>query len=308
MPAAVPPSSPQNEEDVARAHQWSDDEAQHLDPSNKGKGKSREAEQPEYAPVTDEDADTRRREEDLAGAHQWSDDEAEHLDPSNKGKGKARKAYPDEEDASSSSEQQEYPPVTDDEAETRRIEENLRRWEGSGAHETKGGSGIFAGGWPATYGPLQRMARKLTLEESLRTRTILIRASVHTLRSTPKTRSMSSRSTRSPPRPRPLQPIRNTRTRSRTQAAADPFSDAEAIMSPSCRAAFPDAATREGFNSFATAATSIVDRVVVVPSSAHTKAARAPSATCAAAALAAGHAASCTGSDSRRRGKDAVVA
>lgn len=125
MSAEDPPSSPQNEEDVARAHQWAD-EAQHLDPSNKGKGKSREAEQREYAPVTDEDAETRRREEDLAGAHQWSDDEAEHLDPSNKGKGKAREAYPDEEDASSSSEQQEYPPVTDDEAETRRIEEVFR--------------------------------------------------------------------------------------------------------------------------------------------------------------------------------------
>ncbi|KAJ7462196.1 hypothetical protein B0H11DRAFT_2054569 [Mycena galericulata] len=68
-----------------------------------------------------------QNEQDLAAAQEWSDDdEAEHLDPSNKGKGKARQLprspEPDEDD-------QEYPPVNDDEAETRRIEENLKRWE-----------------------------------------------------------------------------------------------------------------------------------------------------------------------------------
>lgn len=62
-----------------------------------------------------------QNEEDLAGAHGWSDDEAEHLDPSNKAKGKAREVYPDEDD-----EDQEYPPFTDEEAETRRIEEVTR--------------------------------------------------------------------------------------------------------------------------------------------------------------------------------------
>ncbi|KAJ7209496.1 hypothetical protein GGX14DRAFT_630392, partial [Mycena pura] len=64
-------------------------------------------------------------EEDLSGAHRWSDDEAEHLDPYSKGKGKGRQLHLDEEDADT----QEYPPVAEDEAETRRIEENLRRWE-----------------------------------------------------------------------------------------------------------------------------------------------------------------------------------
>ncbi|KAJ7084300.1 hypothetical protein B0H15DRAFT_848565 [Mycena belliarum] len=63
-------------------------------------------------------------EEDLSGAHRWShdDDEAEYLDPSNKGK--AREVYPDDED-----EDPAYPPVTDEEAETRRVQENLKRWE-----------------------------------------------------------------------------------------------------------------------------------------------------------------------------------
>ncbi|KAF7315362.1 hypothetical protein MIND_00050800 [Mycena indigotica] len=61
-------------------------------------------------------------EQDLSGAHRWSDEEAEvqHLDPSSKGK--ARETY-------SNDQPQEYPPTTDDETETRQIEENLRRWE-----------------------------------------------------------------------------------------------------------------------------------------------------------------------------------
>ncbi|KAJ7072411.1 hypothetical protein C8F01DRAFT_1243452 [Mycena amicta] len=69
---------------------------------------------------------TADNEQDLAGAHRWSDDEAEaeHLHPSSKGK--ARQTYPDDEDRP---ELQEYPPTTDDDADTRRIEENLRRWE-----------------------------------------------------------------------------------------------------------------------------------------------------------------------------------
>ncbi|KAJ7287631.1 hypothetical protein C8J57DRAFT_1446320 [Mycena rebaudengoi] len=62
-------------------------------------------------------------EEDLSGAHQWSDDENKLLDPSSKAKGKARQLYDDAADS------QDYPPVNDDEAETRRIEENLKRWE-----------------------------------------------------------------------------------------------------------------------------------------------------------------------------------
>ncbi|KAJ7132838.1 hypothetical protein C8R43DRAFT_1023623 [Mycena crocata] len=66
-----------------------------------------------------------QNEEDLAGAHRWSDDEQEHLDPYNNAKGKAREAEPDEDE----SDTQEYPPVNEDEAETRRIEENLKRWE-----------------------------------------------------------------------------------------------------------------------------------------------------------------------------------
>ncbi|KAJ6586835.1 hypothetical protein DFH09DRAFT_977051 [Mycena vulgaris] len=66
-----------------------------------------------------------QNEEDLSGAHQWSDDEAEHLDPSNKAKGKARQLYPEQDDP----DLQEYPPVNDDEAETRLVEENLKRWE-----------------------------------------------------------------------------------------------------------------------------------------------------------------------------------
>jgi hypothetical protein len=56
-------------------------------------------------------------EEDLSGAHQWSDDENKLLDPSSKAKGKARQLYDDAADS------QDYPPVNDDEAETRRIEE-----------------------------------------------------------------------------------------------------------------------------------------------------------------------------------------
>ncbi|KAJ7668090.1 hypothetical protein B0H17DRAFT_1248825 [Mycena rosella] len=62
------------------------------------------------------------------GSHQWSDGEAEHLDPSSKGKGKARQLYPDEEDPDDT---QEYPPVNDDEAETRRERDSqaLERWE-----------------------------------------------------------------------------------------------------------------------------------------------------------------------------------
>ncbi|KAF7298263.1 hypothetical protein HMN09_01048500 [Mycena chlorophos] len=60
-------------------------------------------------------------EEDVSGARRWSEEEAAeaaHLQPSSKGKGRA--TYPDVES---------YPPTTDEEAETRRIEENLRRWE-----------------------------------------------------------------------------------------------------------------------------------------------------------------------------------
>ncbi|KAF8210142.1 hypothetical protein K438DRAFT_2011601 [Mycena galopus ATCC 62051] len=96
-------------------------------------------------------------EQDLAGAHRWNDDddEEEHLDPSNKkakakGKAKANEAYLEEDDVSVNATyngstvnrynldgdedeqedgEQEYPPVAEDEAETRRIEENLKRWE-----------------------------------------------------------------------------------------------------------------------------------------------------------------------------------
>jgi hypothetical protein len=79
-------------------------------------------------------------EEDLARAHRWHDDEEERLDPSNNkaGKGKAREVYPEEDDVSAHSTgstinrypdeeegEEEYPPVTEDEAETRRIEEVL---------------------------------------------------------------------------------------------------------------------------------------------------------------------------------------
>ncbi|KAJ6609820.1 hypothetical protein B0H10DRAFT_2062613 [Mycena sp. CBHHK59/15] len=69
-------------------------------------------------------------EQDLSGAHRWSDDEADHLDPSSKTKGKARQLYnADEEVDDEESDLQEYPPANDDEAETRRVEENLKRWE-----------------------------------------------------------------------------------------------------------------------------------------------------------------------------------
>lgn len=79
-------------------------------------------------------------EEDLAGAHRWHDDEEEHLDPSNNkaGKGKAREVYPEDGVSASTYNgstvnrypdeeegEEEYPPVTEDEAETRRIEEVL---------------------------------------------------------------------------------------------------------------------------------------------------------------------------------------
>lgn len=62
-------------------------------------------------------------EEDLSGAHRWSDDEAEHLDPYSKGKGKARPLHRGED-----TDTQEYPPVAEDEAETRRIEEVATLW------------------------------------------------------------------------------------------------------------------------------------------------------------------------------------
>lgn len=65
-PSPEPPS-PHEEEDLAGAHRWDDDEAEHLDPSSKAKGKAREVyddeDDPEYPPVTDEEAETRRIEE-----------------------------------------------------------------------------------------------------------------------------------------------------------------------------------------------------------------------------------------------------
>ncbi|KAF7321354.1 hypothetical protein MKEN_00655600 [Mycena kentingensis (nom. inval.)] len=78
-------------------------------------------EQPDASPSPPRTTDN---EHDLSAAHRWSDDEQEHLDPQRKGK--AREHYPQHPDDPSP---QQYPPTSEEEAETRRIEENLRRWE-----------------------------------------------------------------------------------------------------------------------------------------------------------------------------------
>ncbi|KAK7057271.1 hypothetical protein R3P38DRAFT_2840322 [Favolaschia claudopus] len=114
------PPSPQDEQDLSGAHRWDDDEEQHLDPS----GKSTKQDSLEHAPLADGDAEPRQT----------------------KRKGKAREVYPEEDDVSANAtlngstldrypeddeddEEPEYPPVAEDETETRRIQENLKRWE-----------------------------------------------------------------------------------------------------------------------------------------------------------------------------------
>ncbi|KAJ7188358.1 hypothetical protein C8R46DRAFT_1171476 [Mycena filopes] len=162
-------------------------------------------------------------EEDLTGAHQWSDDEAEHLDPSNKRMGKAREVYPDQDDASSSSssEQQEYPPVTDEEAETRRIEENLRRWEVAERMKRKAArDSVPSDGHPPTV--LSNVWRASSIwkknpnPHNINPNEIDV-VPLEDIAATP---------TPSPTHSESSNPFANP-------AAPNPFSDAEAVMSPS---------------------------------------------------------------------------
>ncbi|KAF7376069.1 hypothetical protein MSAN_00021700 [Mycena sanguinolenta] len=119
----VPPSppSPQDEEDLAGAHRWHDDEEEHLDPSNKkakGKAKSRAL----YDPVSVSEP---RQAKGKAKANEYP--EEDDVSASATYNGSTINHYPDEDDDDEDG--QEYPPVAEDEAETRRIEENLKRWE-----------------------------------------------------------------------------------------------------------------------------------------------------------------------------------
>ncbi|TRM69589.1 hypothetical protein BD626DRAFT_533192 [Schizophyllum amplum] len=74
-------------------------------------------------------------EEDLARPHVWKDDEPELDAPrySSRRKGKERSPSTDDndddDDDGDRSDAGSYPPVNDEEAETRRVEETLRRWE-----------------------------------------------------------------------------------------------------------------------------------------------------------------------------------
>ncbi|KAJ6475281.1 hypothetical protein C8R47DRAFT_986410 [Mycena vitilis] len=173
------------------------------------------------------------REEDLAGAHQWSDDEAEHLDPSNntkdKGKGKARDVDLDEED------DPEYPPVTDEDAETRRIEENLKRWEVAERMKRKTAreSALVEPPAPSLLSDVTRRASLLwpgrrsqnphNINPSLGTHAAL--NSEESVDVVPLD-DIAATPTPSPTHSESSNPFTNPQT-------PDPFSDAEAVMSPS---------------------------------------------------------------------------
>ncbi|KAG1862595.1 hypothetical protein DFJ58DRAFT_839443 [Suillus subalutaceus] len=74
-------------------------------------------------------------EEDLSHAHLWSQDndqrDSQDISParSSTSTEKGKEKQLDEEDTTENPSSESYPPINDDAAETRRVEENLRRWE-----------------------------------------------------------------------------------------------------------------------------------------------------------------------------------
>ncbi|KAG1734737.1 uncharacterized protein EDB91DRAFT_1146589 [Suillus paluster] len=113
---------------------------------------------------------------DLSHAHLWSKDgelDSQDISPPRSStsteKGKAKQldeeAYDDEEDTIENPGSEAYPPTTDDAAETRRVEENLRRWEMAererrrAARESAQANG--GGGGPSLLGEVTRRASVL---------------------------------------------------------------------------------------------------------------------------------------------------
>ncbi|KAJ7703289.1 hypothetical protein B0H17DRAFT_1167049 [Mycena rosella] len=168
-----------------------------------------------------------QNEEDLAAAHQWSDGEAEHLDPSSKGKGKARELYPDEEDPDDT---QEYPPVNDDEAETRRVEETLKRWEV--AERMKRKAARESALEPQAPSLLVNVTRRASLlwpgRNAQNPHNINPSLGTHTALNTQDSADVAPLDDIVTPTPSPTHS-----EHSNPFANPDPFSDAEAVMSPS---------------------------------------------------------------------------
>ncbi|KAJ7733756.1 hypothetical protein DFH07DRAFT_132477 [Mycena maculata] len=173
-----------------------------------------------------------QNEEDLAGAHQWSDDdEAEHLDPSNKAKGKSRQLSPNPEE---DDDPQEYPPVNDDEAETRRIQENLKRWEVAERMKRKAARESTHEIQPSLLTNVTRRASLLWQgrRNSQHPHNIDSSLGAHTALNTQDSADVvplddiAATPTPSPTHSEPSDPFANPQT-------LDPFSDAEAVMNPS---------------------------------------------------------------------------
>ncbi|KAJ7262265.1 hypothetical protein B0H12DRAFT_1105039 [Mycena haematopus] len=106
------PASPQDEEDVSRAHRWHDDEEEHLDPSRALYDPDSSVAEPRQAKGKGKASEAYSEEDDVSVNATYN--------------GSTMNRYPDEDEQE---DEQEYPPVAEDEAETRRIEENLKRWE-----------------------------------------------------------------------------------------------------------------------------------------------------------------------------------
>ncbi|KAJ6593815.1 hypothetical protein B0H19DRAFT_1092107 [Mycena capillaripes] len=167
-------------------------------------------------------------EEDLAGARRWDDDdEAEHLDPSSKSKGKAREVYPDKDDP-------EYPPVTDEDAETRRIEENLKRWEVAERMKRKAARESSTDVQPPSLlrNVSWRASSLWSGRNSQNPHNINTSLGAHTALNSEDTvdvvplADIAATPTPSPTHSESSNPFTNPQ-------APDPFSDAEAVMSPS---------------------------------------------------------------------------
>ncbi|KAF7361975.1 hypothetical protein MVEN_00542500 [Mycena venus] len=115
------PSSPQDEEDLTGAHRWDDDEEQHLDPKGKAKRTSRSANTPE------DEAELRQVTRKGKAREMYPEEDDVSVNATYNGSTINR--YPNEDAGADDDDEREYPPVTEDEAETRRIAENLKRWE-----------------------------------------------------------------------------------------------------------------------------------------------------------------------------------